>query len=405
MNICQAILSVSFVWVAQASAVTFEPYSYLEKDLFPSAFISTATVDWNGDEETAEDKKGPDDAVLEKGEIPVYGDENGWLGLMLHDVPAKSRVRVEISIDGYLNPSVWEGTVKRNHEEVVVYPKAAWNFEALHKVREQRPVNATFKVTVDGKELSTQTEVYTMRSLNDCPFYVLLDEEGEEFENYSGLFAAYVNENHPWVDGILKEALATGVVTGFTGYQSEDPDEVLAQVFAIWNVLQKRGIKYSDISTTTPSDWVVSQTVRFLDDSIDATQANCVDGSVLMASILRKIGLNVYLVMVPGHCLLAFDLGEGDDDEIFGLETTLLGETDLGDEGKDIEVPEGLIGTPHENSFKVLAAAIAVGNETLEEYAEAFADEDDLSAELISVADARDMGIMPIASGREKNKN
>ena len=49
-----------------------------------------------------------------------------------------------------------------------------------------------------------------------------------------------------------------------------------------------------------------------------------------MASILRKIGLNVYLVMVPGHCLLAFDLGEDEDDPILGLETTMLGETDPG---------------------------------------------------------------------------
>ncbi len=61
-----------------------------------------------------------------------------------------------------------------------------------------------------------------------------------------------------------------------------------------------------------------------------------------MASILRKIGLNVYLVMVPGHCLLAFDLGEGDEDPILGLETTMLGEKDLGEAGKEIEVPEAL---------------------------------------------------------------
>lgn len=384
------------------SAQSFEPYSYTERDLFPSALISTATVDWNGEEETAEDQKTDDDPELEEGELAVYGDENGWIGVALYDVAVDSEVRVEISIDGFLNPSVWEGTMYDDYEEVAIYPKAAWNFEALHKNREQRPVTATFKVTIDGETLPVQNETFTMRSLNDCPFYVILDKENEEYESYSELFAAYVNENHPWVDGILKEALATGVVSGFTGYQSEDPDEVLAQVFAIWNVLQKRGVRYSDISTTTPSEWVYSQTVRFLDDSIDATQANCVDGTVLMASILRKIGLNVYLVMVPGHCLLAFDLGEGDEDPILGLETTMLGEKDLGDAGKDIEVPESIAGTENENSFKVLAAAIGVGTQTLEENADAFDDEEEPNFELISVAEAREMGIMPIASGREK---
>ena len=80
-------------------------------------------------------------------------------------------------------------------------------------------------------------------------------------------------------------------MTSFTGYQSEDADEVLLQVFAVWNVLQRRGIKYSDISKTTPNSVVTSQTVRFMDESLKSTQANCVDGSVLMASILEKIGI------------------------------------------------------------------------------------------------------------------
>jgi hypothetical protein len=383
-------------------AAEFEPWSFTEKDLFPSALISTATVDWNGDEETAEDRKVQGDPKLRKDEVAIYGDENGWLAVELFDLPPKAEVRVEISVDGFMKPSIWEGVIKKGNANARVFPKGIWQYDALHKVREQRPVNATFKVSVNGEDLGEQTQVCTMKSINDCPFYVLFDEDGEEFEDFSMVFAAYVNENHPWVDGILKDALKTGLVKGFTGYQSGDPDEVLTQVFAIWKVLQDRGIKYSDISTTTPSRYVVSQTVRFLDDSIDATQANCVDGTVLMASVLRKIGLNVYLTMVPNHCLLAFDLGKEEDAAILGLETTMLGETDLGDEGKAIEVPEGLSGTQHAASFKVLAAALGSGTATLEEHAEAMANEESPDTQLISVAAAREMGIMPIASGRER---
>jgi hypothetical protein len=40
--------------------VAFEPWSYTETSLFPSAIIATATVDWNGDEQTSEDKKQED---------------------------------------------------------------------------------------------------------------------------------------------------------------------------------------------------------------------------------------------------------------------------------------------------------------------------------------------------------
>jgi hypothetical protein len=403
MNRAIAVCWLSLVSLISGQGASFDPWSFTEKDLFPSAIISTATVDWNGEEQTAEDKKGPDDPRWQKDEVPIYGDENGWLAVALYDLPARAEVRVEISADGYLKPSVWEGMVKKAHtEEVRIFPRGVWDYEALHKVREQRPVNVTFKVWVNGEALPEQTEVCTMKSINDCPFYVLMDEEGEDIEDFSMVFAAYVNENHPWVDGILKEALQTGVIDSFTGYQSGEASTVLAQVFAVWNVLQKRGIKYSDISTTTPSKYVVSQTVRFLDDSIDATQANCVDGTVLMAAILRKIGINVYLTMVPGHCLLAFDLGKGEEDEILGLETTMLGTTDLGGAGKEIEVPAEIKGTEHEKSFKTLAAAIGAGTATLEEHAEVMANGEDPGTQLISVAAARELGIMPIASGRER---
>jgi len=404
MKLLPALLLVSALTTFSKAEPTFIPWSYTEKDLFPSAIVATATVDWNGDEENAEDKKTEDDPKLKKQEVPIYGDENGWLAVEMTGVPKGAAVVVEISVDGFMRPSKWKGTVSKvnRNGEALIFPKAAWDYAALLKVRQQRPVNVTFNVTVDGEELPEQTETCIMKSLNDCPFYVLLDEDGEEFDDFSWLFAAYVNENHPLVDSILKEALQSGLVTGFTGYQSEDPKEVMVQVFAIWNVLQRRGIKYSDVSTTTPSKFVVSQTVRFMDDSVAATQANCVDGSVLMASILRKIGINAYLVMVPGHCFLAFDTGEGEDDGIVGLETTMLGNNSL-KPVKDLpKLPQKARNQEFQASFKTFSNAIDAGNASLEEHAEALDSGEDPNIQLISISDARELGIMPIATGQEK---
>ena len=57
------------------------------------------------------------------------------------------------------------------------------------------------------------------------------------------------------------------------------------------------------------------------------TQANCVDGSVLMASILKKIGIKTSLVLVPGHCYLAFYSQEPEKGgKLYGVETTMLGD-------------------------------------------------------------------------------
>lgn len=379
---------------------TFSPWSYTDKDLFPSALVSTATVDWNGEEQTAEDKKTEDDPKLKKRDIPIYGDENGWLAIELAGLPKNAQVEAEISIDGFMKPSKWKGKVAKmtKEGEARIFPKAAWDYEALLKVRQQRPVNVTYKVTVNGTALDEVTETCVMKSINDCPFYVLWDEDGEDFDDFSWIFAAYVNENHPEVDVILKEALESGLVSSFDGYQSEDPKQVMIQVFAVWNALQRRGIKYSDVSTTTPSKFVVSQTVRFLDDSIAATQANCVDGSVLMASILQKIGINSYLVMVPGHCFLAFDSGEGEDDNIIGLETTMLGNDELKPVKEIPNLSQKMKLKEFQASYRTFSNAVKTGNEALEENAEAFESEEDPDIQMISISDAREFGIMPIAS-------
>ncbi|MFN0078096.1 MAG: hypothetical protein ACKVY0_16695 [Prosthecobacter sp.] len=397
------LLLVSSTTLLLAEPV-FYPWSYTERDLFPSAIISTATVDWNGEEENAEDRKTEDDPRLKKKEVPIFGDENSWLGVELSGLPKGAQVEVEISVDGFMKPSKWKGTItkKTPDGEALIFPKAAWDYAALLKVRQQRPVTATFKVTVNGAALPDETQTHIMKSLNDCPFYVLHDEEGEDFDDFSWLFAAYVNENHPLVDRILKEALDSGLVSGFTGYQSEDPKEVMMQVFAVWNALQRRGIKYSDVSTTTPSKFVVSQNVRFLDDSIDATQANCVDGSVLMASILQKIGINSYLVMVPGHCFLAFDTGEDADAGIIGLETTMLGDNELKPVKEIPSLPQKAKLKEFQASYKTFSNAVKTGNAALEENAEAFENEEDPNIQLISINDARELGIMPIDSTRDK---
>ncbi|MBU6303338.1 MAG: hypothetical protein KGS60_17460 [Verrucomicrobia bacterium] len=400
MTSLSALFTTLFFTMTVAVAVEFEPWSYTGKDLFPSALISTATVDWNGDEESAEDKKGDDDPEVGDDEVPLFGDENGWVGVTLYEVEAGSEVRVEIAMDGFMKSSVWQGTIEDDLEEVRILPKALWDYAALHEMRQQRPGNLVCKVTVDDEELPEQSETCIMKSINDCPFYVLMDEEGEDFDDLSFLFAAFVNENHPMVDTILKEALQSGLIDSFTGYQSGDPEVVIAQVFALWNALQRRGIKYSDVSTTTPSKYVVSQTVRFLDDSIGATQANCVDGSVLMGSLLRKIGIEAYLVMVPGHCFLAFDTGTDDESELVALETTMLGQDNLKPVTELASMPAKILKKEFGASFSTFSNAIESGNATLEENAEAIENGESPDSQIISISEARSLGIMPIASAR-----
>lgn len=396
VTLCLLFLAVSTP--LSMAAPSFTAWSYTEKDIYPSAIVSTATVDWNGDTQDAEDRKSKDDPGPKKHDLPLYGDENGWIGVELTGVKKGTPVEVVVTIDGFMKPSKWKGVVTKvtRAGEARIFPKAVWDYAALMKVRQQRPVNATFQVKVGGEELPEDVETFQLKSLNDCPFYVLWDEEGEDFDDFSYLFAAYVNENHPQVDRILKEALGTGLVDSFTGYQSGDTEQVTLQVFAIWNALQRRGIQYSDVSTTTPSDAVVGQSVRFLDESINSSQANCVDGSVLLASVLRKIGIDAYLVMVPGHCFLAFAESKDDDAELVGLETTMLGNNQLTPLKDAAKQSQKTLEREFQASLKTFQKAIKAGNAALEKHADEFESGEDPNTQLISISDARDLGIMPL---------
>ena len=211
------------------------------------------------------------------------------------------------------------------------------------------------------------------------------------------MFAAYVNEQHPFVDKVLREALDTGLVNAFTGYQSGEASEVYLQTYALWQALSLRDVRYSSItSEVAESEVVGSQHIRLIDESINNAQANCVDGSVLLASLLRKIGIEPLLVHVPGHCLLAFYLDEKQT-QLVGLETTMIGDSLEGD-AVEVDGLEDLVDeeTAEENSWKTFAAALARGTAILEKHKKEFQDPKNHKYMLISVAKARKAGVLAI---------
>ncbi len=371
-----------FLAASLTAAPTWEPTIYPENQIFPSVLISTATL--NEPEE-----------VLGKWQGPHLGHEVGLIGVYLDDAEKGDRVRVEVEPNKFIEGGEIEVILPSEEASWMIHPTVDYNYDALSDNLQPRPENVKLKVSVNGKSLGEKSVRVNVRSLNDCLFAVA-EAEGNE-SDYAYLFAAYVNENHPWVDRILGEALDTGIVNSFDGYQSEDPDVVVAQIFAIWHAMQQRGLKYSDITTTSfSSDTVFSQHVRLFEDSIDARQANCVDGTVLLAAVLRKIGLFPYLVIIPGHMFLAVDLDEDGDDYI-GLETTLMGDPDT--ENSD----GGTLSTRLHQAFSEIPSwasfseAVRIGTEEIDEAWDSIESETDLQYQIVGIEDARELGIQPIS--------
>jgi len=202
-------------------------------------------------------------------------------------------------------------------------PHIAWNYRALTKHQTSAPLNVYFRLIDPNSGMKVEKLVnINLRSINDCITYF----NGKSFQF---LFTAFVNEDHPEIDKILKQMLDTKMIDAVLGYQW-GPSYVDLQVAALWRVLHERGFQYSSITDNSgynESKGLYSQTVRTFDNSLKTSQANCVDGTVVFASVLKRMGIRPVLITVPGHCFLGYYSNDTTHTDIRFLETTMLSST------------------------------------------------------------------------------
>ena len=171
---------------------------------------------------------------------------------------------------------------------------------------------------------------------------VTTSDKNGNYRDLKWMFAAYVNEDNPNIDILLKNVLTNKIVNSFSGYQGGTEQSVMNQISALWYYLQSKSTKYSSITATSnPSAYVHSQFVRFFDEVNNNAQANCADGSVFLASILKKIGIYPILVIVPGHMYLGYYVNSTKTN-LKLLETTMVGSVDLTEIYEDTKYVYGL---------------------------------------------------------------
>jgi len=254
------------------------------------------------------------------------GDRAAMAAVAIRPTVSNAKVHVTIQIDGFTDLSTIEATLPEAGQTYVVSPVLRYNYAHLASTEQTVPATVNYAVRVNDSDLGQQTVSIRVRSVNDVPTGMIRSDG--TFQDFSFLFAGYVDESHPFVEKVLQEALASKIVNAFDGYQKGQKDDVVSQVFAVWYVLQQHGLHYSSISTpsaASPTGHVASQAVRFIDQSIESQQANCVDGSVLFASVLYKIGIRPVLVLIPGHMFVGYFPSKEDQKDVQFLETTMIG--------------------------------------------------------------------------------
>ncbi|MEA4985217.1 MAG: hypothetical protein VB105_07170 [Paludibacter sp.] len=344
------MLSAILLLITSCSLFQLIEWGFEEKNdnsIYPSVVLALAGYDENNEVDVQNSKRNQSIRIL-KDYFSIY--------LVPKDDNTKIEVEVKESEYWYASKAVF--TCDKADDRYIYKPVINWKYDVLRKLNQPTPVNMVVQLTVNGEDAGERSKTLNLRSINECVFAM---RDGERLIDFNMLFAAYVNEDHPLIQQILKEGLETGIIKSYKGYQGGKEMNVYAQVLSIWNALETRGIHYSNLIESSQSSPVYfSQRVRTIEEALTYSQANCVDGTVLFASLLKAIGIDPVLIRVPGHMFLGFYVNRKHTKMEF-LETTLLGTEETG-------LKEELTQFLGVESYDSFLKAIEKGKERYEQY-------------------------------------
>ena len=233
------------------------------------------------------------------------------------------RLRVTAYIEGYSAHAI---------QTQEIPPKKEHTFNLLptlflQSIRDLNELSrATLNVLVedlDGKVERHITRPIWLLARTAVPLAVQ-DPKTKSWQDLSRYLGAFVTPNAQPVLEFLRQVAAAHPRQRLTGYI--DPQEpVEAQVRAAYQALQGHAIRYIHSPLAfNPAQGAATQRVRLPGESLADKSANCIDGTVLFASLLEAMALNPALVIVPGHAFLAWAATAAEDAEWKYLETTLV---------------------------------------------------------------------------------
>lgn len=268
--------------------------------------------------------------------------DNDALALISLEVTAPrdgAVLRIVIDSSRLSYVTIDQEVLPKRGQRYTFHPTIKWKYDNLYATRQQGSIDLTFTCYINDEEVDIKNLHINYRSVNEC---LLSARYHGKVQDFRWLFAGYVNEDHPKIDEILSEILSQGIVTNFTGYQSNKAANVKKQVEAIWYYALCRGISYSSIScTSNPSSNANVQHIRFFDEVYNNRQANCIDACVFFASIMRKIGLKPIIFVEPCHAYLGY-YTDNKRKNLELLETTITGWVNFPDLDKSANSNNGL---------------------------------------------------------------
>ena len=181
----------------------------------------------------------------------------------------------------------------------------SFNFKLLSELTERVKGGIKIEVAERSRESRSYAPIVFAQypvALLPCNQWVGLNEE-------PALLAAYVTPNLSeiaYLSSAASDALRRMDQNGaLTGYSSYDREKIYAFVQAVYEAVAEQGIEFANCA---PSFEETGQRIRTVEKILDEKLANCLDLSLLFASVFENIGLNSLIILLRGHAFVGVHL-------------------------------------------------------------------------------------------------
>ncbi len=234
------------------------------------------------------------------------------------------RLRISSRLEGYSADAIdtieLEARGKPNAVRTVTQLPTLFP-ERIRTVNELTRATVTVLVEEIGGKIETHESLSVwLLARNAAPLAVRNPAGG--WIDLSRYFGAFVTPNQRDILLFLRQVARRHPEHRLSGYQSD----VLLQVQAIFEALkQDADITYvNSLLAFHPEESARGQRVRLPRESLEEHQANCMDGTLLFASLLEAATLNPAIVIIPGHAFIGWEAPQNSGTWDY-LETTMIG--------------------------------------------------------------------------------
>ncbi|MGE0396245.1 MAG: tol-pal system YbgF family protein [Kofleriaceae bacterium] len=236
--------------------------------------------------------------------------------------------RVEVEVPGVTERSSNTLSLAANEWSVKwANPPLKMDFD-LGKVRGPRPAQLALKITELAKSGDKVIFDETLPIEVLPRDYLPLKRKvgADSMVPTFGYMGAWLTSNDPAIDAFLAKAKERVEGRNFVGEQGA----TIPQIKALYEELKSRGVSYV-MDPNVTADQVFVQRTRLPAEVLATTNAQCLEGTLLFATLFEAIGIKPIIVIVPGHAFVGWHTvpKDGTKGEPLFVETTMVGNADF----------------------------------------------------------------------------